>query len=140
MPRILLVDDDPEFLGITKEFLLQEEPALDILTTPNPSKALEITRTQSLDAIVSDYQMPEMDGLQLLAQIRTDGNFLPFIMFTGRGREEVAIKALNLGANRYLKKEVGGAELFAELAHTLNSLIQYRASEEKYRALFDTRI
>ncbi|MHA2371245.1 MAG: response regulator, partial [Candidatus Hodarchaeales archaeon] len=138
MPRILLVDDDPEFLGITKEFLLQEEPALDILTTPNPSKALEITRTQSLDAIVSDYQMPEMDGLQLLAQIRTDGNFLPFIMFTGRGREEVAIKALNLGANRYLKKEVGGAELFAELAHTLNSLIQYRASEEKYRALFDT--
>ncbi|MFW9916718.1 MAG: PAS domain S-box protein [Candidatus Thorarchaeota archaeon] len=138
MPRILLVDDDPEFLAITKEFLLQKEPTLDILTTINPSEALEITRTQPLDAIVSDYQMPEMDGLQLLAQIRTEDNFLPFIMFTGRGREEVAIKALNLGANRYLKKEAGGAELFAELGHTLNSLIQSRASEEKYRALFDT--
>lgn len=45
MPRILLVDDDPEFLEITKEFLLQEESTFEILTTPNPSEALEITRT-----------------------------------------------------------------------------------------------
>ncbi|MFQ5981104.1 MAG: response regulator [Candidatus Heimdallarchaeota archaeon] len=96
MPRILLVDDNPEFLTITKEFLTAEEPTFEILTTPNPHEALEFVRIQSFDAIVSDFQMPIMTGLELLAQIRADDNPLPFVMFTGRGREEVAIEALTL--------------------------------------------
>ena len=57
------------------------------------------------DAIICDYQMPEMNGIDLLKMVRAGGNKIPFIMFTGRGREEVLIEALNSGADFYLQKD-----------------------------------
>jgi len=83
-------------------------------------------KSKDYDAIVSDYQMPEMDGIEFLKKVRSSGNPIPFIIFTGRGREEVAIQALSIGADYYLQKGGDPKSQFAELAHQIEQAIQKR--------------
>ena len=87
-------------------------------------EAMGQLKGRGYDAVVSDFQIPEMDGIELLRKIRTSGNTVPFILFTGRGREEVVILALNEGADFYLQKGGEAKVLFAELRK--GSAIQYR--------------
>lgn len=96
------------------------------------------------DAIVSDYQMPEMDGIEFLSFLRSQGNRVPFILFTGKGREEVVIRALNCGADFYLQKGGEPTSLFRELEHVVRDAVRHRESEEalksseaRYRNLFN---
>ncbi|OUJ19548.1 Signal transduction histidine kinase containing several PAS domain and REC domain [Methanonatronarchaeum thermophilum] len=106
--RVLLVDDEPGFLDLAKNFLEGDGSSLVVETAPSAEDGVDLLEEYSFDVVVSDYQMPGMDGLDFLDCIRNRMSMdIPFIMFTGRGREEVAMKALNLGANRYLQK--GGA-------------------------------
>ncbi|MHA2499086.1 MAG: response regulator transcription factor, partial [Candidatus Hodarchaeales archaeon] len=102
MSQILLVDDNEALLAMTQSFLKQENPNFEISTSLSAQDALEKLTEIAFDAIVSDYQMPKMDGLELLAALRAQGSAIPFIMLTGKGREEVAMQALNLGADYYL--------------------------------------
>jgi len=103
--KVLLVDDEPGFLEQAEIFLKKEDERLDITTVPSAEKALDIIDEDDHDVIVSDYQMPDMNGLEFLKEIREEREVdIPFIIFTGKGREEVAMKALNLGADRYLQK------------------------------------
>ena len=67
-------------------------------------EALQKIDQYPYDVIVSDYQMPEKDGIELLKQVRATRPSLPFILFTGRSREEIAIQALNEGADFYIQK------------------------------------
>ncbi len=127
MTRVLLVDDDEDFLVLARKFLAREDPTIDLSTTRSAEKALQKLAAEELDAIVADYQMPGgLSGLELLERLRTDGFSTPFIIFTGRGREDVAIRALNMGAAFYLKKGGELKSLFAELAHFIK-----RATEKK---------
>ncbi|MFQ5980377.1 MAG: PAS domain S-box protein [Candidatus Heimdallarchaeota archaeon] len=130
MSRILLVDDDEHLLTVATKFLLREEPISEVATVTSAKAALQVLTSEKFDAIIADYQMPKIDGLELLKRIRNDGNSIPFIMFTGRGREEVAIQALNLGADHYLKKEGEPKSLYAELAHIINRILVYRRTEK----------
>ncbi|MDD1723837.1 MAG: response regulator, partial [Methanospirillum sp.] len=91
-------------------------------------EALSLLPSRSFDVIVSDYDMPGMNGIDLLASLRNAGNTLPFILFTGRGREEVVIEALNRGASYYIRKGGAPGVLFTELAH----IIQEAALKNKY--------
>ena len=96
--RILLIDDEPNLLEVSKEFLeLDKSLSVDAVTSADD--ALGQLRHQNYDVIVSDYQMPDKDGIQLLKEIRGAGNKVPFILFTGRGREEIAIEAFENGAD-----------------------------------------
>jgi len=81
------------------------------------------------DVIVSDYQMPEKDGLDFLRELRESGNNIPFILFTGKGREEVAVKALNLGADRYFNKIGHPETVYGELAHGIRQAVARRRAE-----------
>ncbi|MFQ5978017.1 MAG: PAS domain S-box protein [Candidatus Heimdallarchaeota archaeon] len=144
MPRILLVDDDEIFLGITKEFLAEEDPIFEVSTATSAYEALERLEIDHFDAIVCDFQMPGMDGLELLERLRQNANFIPFIIFTGRGREEVAIRALNLGADYYLRKGGDPQSQYAELTHVIRNVLSHRfvmralqKSEERYRTLVE---
>src|SRR5208337_2365443 len=94
---ILYVDDEASLLEVGKLFLERSgQFSVDVITSA--PAALELLKKGTYDAIVSDYQMPEMDGIAFLKKVRSSGNTIPFILFTGRGREEIAIQALNQGA------------------------------------------
>jgi len=141
--RVLYVDDEPGLLEIAKLFL-EKEGAFAVDTLTSAMVALEQLDRERYDAIISDYQMPEMDGIQFLIEVRTRFGPIPFILFTGRGREEVVIQAINSGADFYLQKGGEPASQFAELEHKIRQATSrkradaaLRKSEEKYRHLID---
>ncbi|MCC7569271.1 MAG: response regulator, partial [Candidatus Methanofastidiosa archaeon] len=103
MLSILYVDDEDGFRELTKLYL---ERAGDVCvdTAASAREALALLREQGYDAVVSDYQMPHMDGVAFLRTLRASGSTTPFILFTGKGREEVVIKAYESGADFYLQK------------------------------------
>ncbi len=79
--------------------------------------------------------MPEMDGIELLKKVRSPGNTIPFILFTGKGREEVVIEAINSGADFYLQKGGDPMAQFAELAHKVRQAVNRRRAEAGVRDL-----
>ena len=128
--RVLYVDDEPGLLDIGKLFLEREGTfAVDTLTSAR--QALEQMKTERYDAIISDYQMPEMDGIAFLKQLKASGNTTPFIIFTGRGREEVVVEALNSGADFYLQKGGEPKSQFAELAHKIQTAVARKRTEKR---------
>ncbi len=141
--RVLHVDDDSSLLKIAKQRLEMEAP-LHVDTANSVAEALTILEKERYDVIISDYQMPEKDGLQFLEKLRANGNGIPFIIFTGKGREEIAIKALNLGADQYLNKTGDPATVYCKLAHSIQQVVKrkkveekIRQSEKRYRNLFE---
>ena len=132
MYSILYVDDEPGLLEVGKLFLEQRgEFSVDTITSA--PAAITLLNAKSYDAIISDYQMPDMDGIEFLKKVRTSGNTIPFILFTGRGREEVVIQALNEGADFYLQKGGEPMSQFAELEHQLQQAIQQRRAQATIR-------
>jgi len=98
---------------------------------------------EDFDVIVSDYQMPRMDGLEFLEVVREEKESdIPFIIFTGKGREEVAIKALNLGADRYLQKGGSPKSQYDVLAKAVLQEVEHHKtqralyiSEQRYKSI-----
>ncbi len=116
------MDDEPGILEQAKNFIEKENEKLEVETTASPKKALDMLESGDYDAVVSDYQMPEKDGLELLEILRKEKqNNIPFIIFTGKGREKVAMEALNLGADRYLQK---GGDPRAQYSVLANAIFQ----------------
>lgn len=127
--RILYVDDEPSLLEIGKLFL-EFEGTFVVDTLTSVSDALTRLSTERYDAILSDYQMPEMDGITFLKQLRASGNYTPFIIFTGRGREDVVIEALNNGADFYIQKGGEPKSQFAELSNKIRYAVSRKKSNE----------
>ena len=87
--KVLHVDDDCAFLKVAKQ-CSGEQGEFEVDTASSVNEAFEELMKKEYDAVVSDYQMPEKDGLEFLKELREKGNTVPFIIFTGKGREEVA--------------------------------------------------
>lgn len=130
MMRILQVDDDEMTLFISLKHLEKMILGLELVQMKSPDEALEVLNHEDFDAIICDYQMPDISGLDFLDIIRKRGNNIPFIMFTGKGREEVAINALNLGADYYVEKGGDIESQYAELAHVLKRVVAHHKSEK----------
>lgn len=129
MIRILLVDDEPELLELEKR-ILEQKYGFSTITAESGENALEIFQNHPVDAIISDYSMPVMDGISFLRKVRELSNSIPFILFTIHEKEEIAIEAMKYGANSYVEKENLPQVVFAELAHAVtNSVELYRAEK-----------
>ena len=129
--KILHVDDEPDFLALTKVFLKRESGNFSIDTSTSAEEGVELLNGGKYDVVVSDYKMSRMDGLEFLQNLRQSGSKIPFIMFTGKGREEVAMEALNRGANHYLQKGEDIKSMYGTLAHVIRKEAEKKRAEEK---------
>ncbi|HNU36650.1 MAG TPA: response regulator, partial [Methanomassiliicoccales archaeon] len=132
MIRCIYVDDEEGLLEIAKEFL-ELEGDMSVDTVSSVDTALKLMSGTTYDAIISDYQMPEMDGIRFLKLMRSNGADTPFILFTGRGREEVVIEALKNGADHYIKKGGDPMAQYAELANLVRQTVRRKEAEEAIR-------
>ncbi|MCX6690524.1 MAG: PAS domain S-box protein [Methanoregula sp.] len=130
--RILYVDDASTLLELGKMFL-EQSGDFTVATATSAPEAIPLLEREHVDAIVSDYQMPEMDGIEFLVHVRTHFGSIPFILFTGKGREEVVIQAINSGADFYLQKGGDPKSQFAELAHKIKKAVEGRTGEEQLK-------
>ena len=145
MISVLYVDDEAPLLDLARIFM-EKTGDFRVFTSTSAKEALESASITSCDAIVSDYQMPEMDGIGFLKEVRSRFGDIPFILFTGRGREEVVIAAINNGADFYLQKGGEPKAQFAELTHKVRQAVRrrqaeisLRESEQRYRDVVETQ-
>jgi PAS domain S-box-containing protein len=129
MIRVLYVDDEKHLLELAKEFL-ELSLELQVDTCLSVKDAEVMLRQTAYDAIISDYQMPITNGIEFLKRLRSRNNPIPFILFTGRGREEVVMEALNSGADFYVQKGGNPVALFIELEHKVREAVRRRRAEK----------
>ena len=127
-PRVLAVDDEPEFLALEQSYLKKHD--IEVTACVSPLEAIEDVKCGDFDIVVSDYMMPELSGVDLLKTLRREGCGIGFILFTGKGREEVAIEALNAGADYYLQKDANMSSQFALLARAIDEIYEAKRSEQ----------
>ena len=126
MISVLYVDDETTLLEIGK-FFLEKDGLLRVDTCSSVKDALIKIGDNGYDIIISDYALPEMNGIEFLKCLRYRGDTTPFIIFTGRGREAVVIEALNLGTDFYLEKAGNAKAQFAELIHEIKQVIERKS-------------
>ncbi len=130
MYSVLCVDDEMGFLDINK-ILLENTGEFTVDTAPSAMVALEMIQKTDYDAIVSDYNMPDMDGIALLKQVRSDFGNVPYLLFTGKGREEVVIAAVDNGVDYYIQKGTDINAMMAELRHKIKRAIDRRRMKDE---------
>jgi PAS domain S-box-containing protein len=132
--RVLLVDDRPSVADLTATYLERVSDDISVCIEGSAGAGLARLDAESFDCIVSDYEMPERDGLALLADVREVEPDLPFILFTGKGSEEIASEAISAGVTDYLQKG-SETEQYEVLANRVeNAVAQHRAQQEAREA------
>jgi PAS domain S-box-containing protein len=128
MISVLYVDDEPDLLDLTRIFL-EQNGEFRVDTLQYSTDVIAQLEKNQYDALISDYQMPDLDGISLLKTVRAKNAKLPFILFTGKGREQIVIEALNNGADFYLQKGGDPRSQFAELMHKIRQAVDKRKAE-----------
>jgi PAS domain S-box-containing protein len=141
--EILHVDDDLNFAELTATYLERENEQFSVETATSAAEGLDIVEDSPPDCLVSDYDMPGRNGIELLQKVREQYPELPVILFTGKGSEEVASDAISAGVTDYLQKG-SGTERYEILANRVaNAVEQYRAKQrvqterQRFETLFD---
>lgn len=133
--RVLHVEDEPDFADLTATYLTTIDERLSIETETRASKGLDRLINEDYDCVVSDYNMPGMDGIAFLEAVREEYPDLPFILFTGKGSETVASEAISSGVTDYLQKS-GNSEHFELLANRIDNAVELTyAQRERKRHL-----
>jgi two-component system chemotaxis response regulator CheY len=121
--KVLIVDDQNSVRQMTK-MTLEELGVKMVHEAENGVQAFQTATLQPIDLIISDFNMPEMDGLGLLRAVRGHAAIrkLPFILLTGRGDRELVVKAAQAGVNNYLVKPFTTAILRDKIEQVLGKL------------------
>jgi PAS domain S-box-containing protein len=133
--HVLHVDDDPEFADMVARLIEREDERFLVKTAVNAEEGLDRLDESHFDCIVSDYDMPGRTGIEFLEAVRVEYPNLPFLLFTGKGSEEVASEAISAGVTDYLQKE-SGTEQYRVLANRIrNGVERAHAQTERQRQL-----
>ena len=121
--KVMVVDDQTSMRAMIRR-TLQDLGFKDIRDKPTAPEALEAVKSDRVHLIISDYNMPEMDGLQFLEAVRKDGVIgkTVFIMLTGSSDREIVQKAAALGVNNYLVKPFAPAALKDKIERVFGAL------------------
>ncbi|HZV22117.1 MAG TPA: response regulator transcription factor [Hyphomicrobiales bacterium] len=130
--KILVVDDEPPIRRLLRTSLAVE--GFEVLEAGNASEALAALGEKKPEAIILDLGLPDMDGLELIKRIREDGSKLPIVVLSSRGDERGKVHALDLGADDYVTKPFGIAELVARVRTALRHRFQQQGSEPVFRS------
>ena len=130
MATILVVDDSSMDRHLAGSFLEKQTdpdaPPLTVIYAADGREALAVLGRQALDLVVTDLQMPEMDGLQLVKAVRADFPLVPVILMTAKGSEDIAVEALRVGAAGYVSKK----NLARDLRATVESVLALGQAEK----------
>ncbi|GCF12875.1 hypothetical protein Harman_08100 [Haloarcula mannanilytica] len=127
--RVLHVDDDPAIGELVAAFLERENDRFEVQTVTDVADAEDALADRNVDCVVSDYDMPERNGIQFLEAVRQDYPDLPFILYTGKGSEEVASEAISAGVTDYLQKG-SGQNQYAVLANRITNAVEHHRSQQ----------
>jgi signal transduction histidine kinase len=137
--QILHIDDNPDHLEILRLSLETIAPHIAVISTDSPLEAMKMIEDQEFQCIVSDYMMPELDGIDLCRKVKETRN-IPIIIYTGQGSEEVASAAFEAGADDYIRKEKGQGH-FEVLAKRIETAVQkhvFDRDRERYEERLET--
>ena len=112
--KILIVDDNPEIIEIVAQTLELRWPEVNLISTFLGEEGVELVKKELPDIVILDLGLPDMDGFQVLRQIRGFSD-VPLIIFTARGDEANRVKGLGLGADDYVVKPFSPGELLARV-------------------------
>jgi two-component system, OmpR family, response regulator len=131
--KVLLVDDEKEFLEIMSERMRAR--GMIVTTTGSADQALSIIEKESFDAIIMDFQMPEMDGMEALKAIKKKRPELQIILLTGYATVEKTVEAMKIGATDFLEKPADLEALVEKIktAKTEKMLLVEKQTEEKIK-------
>ncbi len=133
--RVLHVDDEPGFAEMAGEFLEREDDRIEVVTASDADEGCAVLNEDDVDCVVSDFDMPGRNGIEFLEDVRSRNPDLPFILFTGKGSEEVASEAISAGATDYLQKEAGTDQYTILANRVLNYVDTARAKSHRQRQL-----
>jgi len=133
--RVLHVDDEEDQLEFVKLFLADIDPAISVDSAVRTEDALRKLGESPYDCILCDYQMPEMNGVDLAKLIRAEKK-TPIIIYTGRGSEEVAEAAFAAEVDDYIRKEATPSH-YHVLAKSIRQIVEKRRVEELYRTIIE---
>jgi len=140
--RVLHVDDEHSPLEFTKSFVELSDSNIHMESVATTEAALRRLEEENFDCVVSDYQMPVLNGIEFARRIRGFSD-VPIIIYTGRGSEEVAEAAFTVGIDDYIRKELNPSH-YQVLARRIRSVVEERRghdalirSEERYRTLIE---
>jgi two-component system alkaline phosphatase synthesis response regulator PhoP len=122
--RILVVEDDLSILTGVSMNLRYE--GYEVLQAQDGAQGLELAVQQSPDLVILDIMLPRMNGYELLTELRRRGHRVPVLMLSARGMERDKVRGLDLGADDYVAKPFGVAELLARV----KALLRRRYGEE----------
>jgi CheY-like chemotaxis protein len=125
MLSVLVIDDQKPMLEVIRLFL-ERFGNMNVKAALSAKEALEILTSSSFDAMVVDYDLPEINGIDFLKMLRARGDTTPVIIFTGVGREYAAIQALNNGADFFLKKGDDAQSQLLEMVHMIRQAVDRR--------------
>ncbi len=131
--KVLLVDDEKEFLEIMAERMTAK--GMEVTTARSADQALSLIEKETFDAIIMDFQMPEMDGMEALKSIKNNKPELQIILLTGYATVEKTVEAMKIGATDLLEKPADLETLATKIkqAKTEKMLLVEKQTEEKIK-------
>lgn len=130
MSNILVVDDSAVDRSVVRRILVAD-PLLFVSLAEDGAEAVNRLAEQPIELVVTDLQMPELDGLQLVTYIRLHYPHIPVVLMTAQGSEQIAVDALEAGASSYVPK----ALLNDRLLHIVHELLNHVHADQTYRRL-----